>query len=678
MRSLTLLSLLLMATLTDLQGQSAEQIQQLAAEIFENSTASSEREPDFSSLTDNLIQLYQNPININKAGREDLERIFFLSDSQIEALLFQRYQLKTFYSIYEMQSIEGFSRQTLEWLEPMITFGISEQLAPAQFRAKGDLFIRAQTLLETQAGYRQREDGTTPYQGHKMKLYTRLEIQPARDLKMGLIGEKDQGEPMFNHQISTLDHLAAYLAWQPDKFLKQIIVGQYRMSGGQGLALQTGMAPIKSSATTSIRNRQASFRPSLSASEQGGLNGLLMAFETNDFAITPFLSVKNVDGRLDTLENGSTFITSLKTDGYHRTLTELGQRKNVREAVYGLQAKYHLNRFILETGYLYYHLNYPVRPPSEAYQRNYFSGKSSQNYWVAAEGSLYNIHLFSELAFNQTWEPALWTGILMPVKGIFDWSVGYRRIPMTYKAPLGAPLTEASVPAGESGLYTGLHMDLPASFTLSAYLDYYRHNWLRYQTNAPANGYDFLVLLSHDAIKNWENTLRYRYRNKPINLTTDSQAAPVGSRNQNQWRFQSRYRAAANWTFTLRADIQTVDRPDKQDLPKGFYMGQDIRYVSNNKKWNLTTRYAIFNAEEFDTRVYAYEPDVLYSFSTPAYYGRGSRWLIMGKWTILPKLDLWARYAQWQYSNRENIGTGFTLIEGNRSREIKFQIRKRF
>lgn len=34
------------------------------------------------------------------------------------------------------------------------------------------------------------------------------------------------------------------------------------MSGGQGLALQTGMAPIKSSATTSIRNRQASFRPS--------------------------------------------------------------------------------------------------------------------------------------------------------------------------------------------------------------------------------------------------------------------------------------------------------------------------------------------------------------------------------------------------------------------------------
>jgi hypothetical protein len=288
------------------------------------------------------------------------------------------------------------------------------------------------------------------------------------------------------------------------------------------------------------------------------------------------------------------------------------------------------------------------------------------------------MHLFTEVAINQSLEPAIWAGLLMPLKGIVDLSAGYRRIPMDYRAPLGAPLTEASVPAGESGFYTGLQMDLPASLSLSAYLDYYRHNWLRYQTSAPANGYDFLVVVSHQTSKEWENTLRYRHRNKAVDLTGDSQAAPVGAQKQNQWRLQSRYAAAANWTFTLRADMQMVERPDKQNLPKGFYLGQDIRYTSNNKKWNITTRYALFDTEEYDTRVYAYEPDVLYSFSTPAYYGRGSRWLIIGKWTILPKLDLWARYAQWNYSNRENIGSGYTLIEGNRSREVKFQLRKRF
>lgn len=403
-----------------------------------------------------------------------------------------------------------------------------------------------------------------------------------------------------------------------------------------------------------------------------------MDFGTRDLSITPFISIKKVDGRLDTLDNGSTIITSLKNDGYHRTLTELSQRKNVREAVYGLQAKYHLNRFMIETGYLHYHLANPVLPPSEVYNRNYFSGKRHQNFWVAGEGSLYNLHLFGELAFNPNGAPAVWGGILLPVKSVVDLSLGYRRIPMDYRAPLGAPLTEASVPAGESGLYIGWQMDLPASLTLSAYLDYYRHNWLQYQTSAPANGHDFLCVLSHQSYKEWENTLRYRYRNKTINLTTSDRGKPVGKRTQNQWRLQSRYHTAANWIFTLRADLQTVNRPDRPNLPKGFYLGQDIRYVSDNKKWNITTRYALFDAEEYDTRVYAYEPDVLYSFSTPAYYGRGSRWLIVGKWTILPKLDLWARYAQWQYSNRENISTGHALIEGNRSREIKFQVRKRF
>src|SRR5690606_7492632 len=128
-----------------------------------------------------------------------------------------------------------------------------------------------------------------------------------------------------------------------------------------------------------------------------------------------------------------------------------------------------------------------------------------------------------------------------------------------------------------------------------------------------------------------------------------------------------------NWTFTLRADMQMARRPDKPDLPIGYYLGQDIRYTGNDKKWNITTRYALFDAEAYDTRIYAYEPDVLYSFSTPAYYGRGSRWLIIAKWTVLPKLDLWARYAQWNYSNREDIGSGYSLIEGNRSSEVKFQ-----
>lgn len=97
-----------------------------------------------------------------------------------------------------------------------------------------------------------------------------------------------------------------------------------------------------------------------------------------------------------------------------------------------------------------------------------------------------------------------------------------------------------------------------------------------------------------------------------------------------------------------------------------------------NKNLTINARYALFDAEEYDTRIFAYEPDVLYSFSTPAYYGKGSRFILMAKWTPLPRLDLWVRYAAWKYSDREEIGTGQNRISGDLSSELKFQIRKRF
>src|SRR5690554_5781122 len=71
-------------------------------------------------LIEQLLQLYQNPLNIHTATREELQKIFFLSDLQIEALLFQRFQNKAFYSIYEMQAIEGMDAASLKILAPLL------------------------------------------------------------------------------------------------------------------------------------------------------------------------------------------------------------------------------------------------------------------------------------------------------------------------------------------------------------------------------------------------------------------------------------------------------------------------------------------------------------------------------------------------------------------------------
>lgn len=662
-----------------MRAQSEENFRLWAADVIENMAASTEDELDYSFLIDDIMKLYYQPLNINTAQREDLQRIFFLSDAHIEALLFQRYQVGTFWSVYELQAVEGFNRQIIEWLEPLIVFEPAQSAQVRKFRSRGDLFVRTQWTMETPRGYKAVADNPPPFQGDKMKYYSRMEWQPARAIEIGFVTEKDPGEPMFDSNIATMDYFSGYLSWKPERFLQQIIVGQFRMSSGQGLALQTGMAPRKSNMTTSIRNRSANHRPSLSVNETGGLSGVLVNLGTSGFRITPFVSVKQIDGRLSENEAGEIIIASLKTDGYHRTLTELSQRRNVQEVAVGFMGKVHLGRLILEAGHLEYRLEYPLLPEPRPYNIYYFRGNQMRNSWLACQGSVSNVFLFSEMALSASSTPAVTGGALFAAGGgMANMSLGYRYFPVDYSAPFGAPFSESGNAAGETGVYAGLELALPAGFLLNAYLDYYQHEWLKYQTRAPSNGYDFLGLLTYRPKRTWESGLRYRYKEKTVNLSTATPDFPVGVQKQHQVRLQTRMSPDASWTFTTRVDCHFVNAPNKTDAEPGFYLAQDVRYRSPDGKWNIITRYALMNVDEYENRIYAYEPDVLYSFSTPAYYGRGSRWIVMGKWTVMRKTDLWLRFAQWHYTNRETIGSGNLTINSNVARECRIQIRKRF
>jgi hypothetical protein len=152
---------------------------------------------------------------------------------------------------------------------------------------------------------------------------------------------------------------------------------------------------------------------------------------------------------------------------------------------------------------------------------------------------------------------------------------------------------------------------------------------------------------------------------------------PVGMREQSQIRLQSAFSPVSSWSFTTRLDWNKVKIPGK-DLPNGLYIGQDIRYQHPKEKWNVTLRYGLVDAEDYENRFYIYEPDVLYAFSVPLYYGQGHRFLAMLKYTIIPKLDIWVRYGLWNYYNRQTISSGNNLIDSNVSNEFKIQVRKRF
>ena len=86
-------------------------------------------------------------------------------------------------------------------------------------------------------------------------------------------------------------------------------------------------------------------------------------------------------------------------------------------------------------------------------------------------------------------------------------------------------------------------------------------------------------------------------------------------------------------------------------------------------------RYALFDTDSYNSRIYAYESDILYAFSIPAYYSKGSRLYFNLKYTLRDFLDIWLRYSQTYYSDLDVISSGLNQINGNAKSEIKVQVR---
>ena len=111
----------------------------------------------------------------------------------------------------------------------------------------------------------------------------------------------------------------------------------------------------------------------------------------------------------------------------------------------------------------------------------------------------------------------------------------------------------------------------------------------------------------------------------------------------------------------------------------GSMMYQDIVFKMIGKPIEITARYGLFETDGYNSRVYTYENDVLYSFSIPAMYDKGSRGYLMVDYVINKHIEVWARVAQTFYSNKniQNEGSP-TEIKKSTKTEVKLQVRLKF
>lgn len=655
---------------------------ELEQEIESIAEGNEENETDFIQLAENLQLLRANPVEVNFATMEDLERIPFLNIFQINNLLQYRKRTGFLYSPYELIAIKGFDQQTIGKVFPYLSFNTQTSLPDIKLKnvwryARNDLILRAAQILQQRKGFiDSTENG---YLGSPQNLYARYKWGYRDYLSAGLVIQQDPGEPFGgNYQNSAVDFLAGHLALTNYGNLKSLILGDYQAQFGQGMALWTSLAFGKSAEAVEIKRYAPGFRPFTGSEENRFLRGAAATYRLfNSLDVSAFYSKNQTDANRIVSDSTGTveFVSSLQTTGLHRTVNELEDKDANTLQTMGANLNLKANSFSIGATAVNYQLATALERGGQLYQKYRFAGDELTNFSLDANYLFRDINLFGELASDDQNNLAGTIGFQSnPADGFFL-TLLHRNIDKKYQALFNAPFAESGT-YGEKGTYLGIQWQLNRTFLLKSYADIYRFSWLRFGVDAPSRGRDLLGQLEMYFSRTFSGYIRLKNEVQQTNSDAETTLQQLAERSKTTTRIHLAYTVARNVKLASRVEYAFYNQEEQKD--RGYVIFQDLRYLFRRVPLQLTTRFALIETDSYDTRIYAYENDLTYAFSIPPYYGRSSRFYLMADYDLSQSVTLQARYAISTFYNRDEISSGLQTIEGNKISELKVQVRVKF
>ncbi len=652
-----------------------------------------EEEIDISVVLDRLEALYFNPMNINEASYDELQESRLLSEIQINDLVYHKATYGDLILMEELQSIPSFTVADITRIRSFMEVS-DEQKLPIGFgqmvqSTRHELYLKWAQTLEDKLGYLSREDTPPAYLGDKNKLQLRYKGSYENKLRFGLIAEKDEGEQLLSDTLyKGIDYLTAHLYMRDfSTLLKDVAIGDYSVSLGQGLIMHNGFGAGKSAWVTDIKKGGRTLRPYTSVNENGYQRGVAATLRPIKHAeVTLFGSRVARDGnlRLDTLddETPEVFLSSLQTSGAHRTLAEKEDKGILEMTSFGGAVKYAKSNYTIGVNHLTSVLDKELIRSDQAYNRFRFSGNQLSNTSIDYSLRLKNIHLFGESAHSSSGGLAHIVGALVGLDKKASLAVLYRDYDTDYNALTPNAFAESNIINNEKGLYLGLELLLTRRWKLRTYADVWKHPWLRARVSNPSDGKEYLVRLDYYIKRKLSIYGQFFFEEKLQNASlSDAVIEQRGGdnkltvgRTQRRYKFRLHFANKVSQALELRSRMEITTFENINGISKGYMLFQDFIYKPWASPLSLTARVAMFDTDDGNSRIYAYENNILYEFGIPTYSGRGVRYYFNIRYDLTRQLTAEFRLARTKKDMGTN-GSGLELINGNTRTDLKAQLR---
>jgi hypothetical protein len=592
-------------------------------------------ETDVNDLTLQLQDLQLHPIRLDS---NHLDKLFFISEPEKQAILMHLRMFGPLVSIYELQVIDALSPDLCLIISKCVQLQIP-QIFEEPFKVwlqKGqhECLVQTETSLQTPKGY-QKGEGVSPYYlGNKTRNVMRYRFQYKQQLYIGLAAEKDKGEP-----YGYPNFMSVHGYYRGKGIIKSLAIGDYQALFGLGLTFASRTAMGKGAQVLQTDSRLSNLQPYRSVSEFGFLRGAAISIGNKRLQADLLVS------RL--ANNGS---------GLHRTEKEIANKNQKYDQVCAMHLSALFRSF--KVGVIA-QLNGPrlrVDP--------------TLRYGFYAQQKVKNMNLSTEISIQQHQVSGLFQ-LLKPLHSKVDYLLLYRNYHQTEATKFSGAWAEYTGLNNEQGIYQALSIKANRKWMWQLYHDYYWAKLPRYQKKLGAGGMEFFVLGQYKPSKTLQWEFRYLFKAQEKDqshawiLDTD-------------WLRQQK--ARAQFTYQLSKQAQLRARYEitfwEQYQGAGFFIEQAWQPATG--KWSVFSRYTNFSSIRDETRFYALEKDLPFQYALGSFNGMGSNLYIMVRFEPNSVWDIHLKVSHLVQADGALPGSGWDELSSPAATDISFQIRRRW
>lgn len=667
-------------------------------------------EGDATQIVEILTDLLENPLDINSASADELAVVPAVGILLAQRIVDFREANGLFGSIPELQLVDGVTEDVFLEARPYLRIGPELSIPDARgsrFPAspsfgqiaggmRVDAIQRVTRRLDLGRGYDDPDSAQTRtlYAGSPERVYTRIKATYRRNVSLNLTMEKDPGEILKWDPDSSLygyDHVTAHAAISGFGRIKSLIVGDFVAEFGQGLLFWRGLASGKGRETVGPPVRSgAGLRPYGSTEENRFLRGVAGTLLLSpSVAVSAFASRRSLDASVveaDTSDGllsnfGSDIgVASVSSSGLHRTPTEVARRDALNETLFGGHIGY--TGSSVRLGAVGYTATFdpPLLPGDQTYERFDLAGETVTFVSLFGTAFVSDYLLFGEVASNTDGATAAAGGVSANLGRAARAVVSARYFPKDFDSPHAFAFGERNgTTQNESGIYTGLQLRPSRRIRIAGYFDQYWFPWSRFGVARPTRGNEALLVFEHRPRRWLSYYVQAKTETKEAgDLVTDDFRILNGVREETRQSVRAHGEYQFSKRLTVRGRVEGTRFFEAGEPSEyGLLIYQDIRWVP----WSplrLDGRLMMFDTDSFNARVFAYEYDLRYTFSIPAFSGQGQRAYVMASWAPTPDVTIQIKYGVTRIERVTSVGSGLDETEGNRLRELRMQLFWRF